>query len=166
MIRPQSMARGALLCALAIGAACHHRGARGAAPPPAPDSLSGTVLVTGSSPEERLVLRSGALAVYLTTSVADAAALKRLSGVQLLVRGRSDATVFTVTDFTVTHVDSAPALDGVLRTDGSRLEIETRTGRVALGNPSAALRALVGARVWITGPPQTGPLVYGVISLP
>jgi hypothetical protein len=36
--------------------------------------------------------------------------------------------------------------------------------RVRLGNPPAALRDLVGARVWITGPTETGPNPYGVIQ--
>lgn len=166
MIRSLFTARGALLCALAAGAACHHRRAEHAVPPTAPDSLRGTVSVTGSSLEQRLVLRSGELAVYLRASPADSAALERIAGVQVLVRGKADSTVFCVTDFTVVLVDAAPALDGVLRNDGGQLILETRTRRVVLGNPPVALRSLVGARVWITGAAATGPLVYGIISRP
>jgi len=166
MIRPLFIARGALLCALASGAACHHGRAKDIAPPATPDSLSGTVSVTGSSLEQRLVLRSGDVAVYLSASPADAAALERVSGVQVQVRGRADSTLFRVVNFTVIRVDGAPALDGVLRTDGSVLAIETRNGRVVLGNPPPALRAMIGARVWITGPAATGPLGYGVIVAP
>jgi len=163
MIRPLFVARGALLCALVTGAACHHRGGAKVAPPAAPDSLRGLVSVTGASLEQRLVLRSGALAVYLSGSPADSAALVRLSGAEVVVRGKADGTMLHVVEFTVVGVDAAPALDGVLRNDGTGLVIETRQGRVTLGNPPPALRALVGARVWITGAPATGPLVYGVI---
>jgi hypothetical protein len=166
MIRSLFIARGALLCALVAGAGCHHHRARHPAPAAPPDSLHGIVAVTGASLEQRLVLRSGELAVYLKTSAEDSAALHRIPGVQVLVRGKSDSTVFSVTNFTVTHVDSVPALDGVLRTDDGVLVLETKSGRVKLGNPPPAMRSLIGARVWITGQAATGPLVYGVITPP
>jgi hypothetical protein len=61
-------------------------------------------------------------------------------------------------------VSGAPVIDGVVREDEGKLSIETPEGRVALGNPPARLRNLVGARIWIGGPLATGPNQFGVIA--
>ncbi len=156
-----------LACALAAGVACSHRGAKeSAAARPSPDSLSGTVAITGTTFEQRVVLRSGGGTTGLLLSPADSAALSRLGGVEVMLRGQADAITFRVASFVALRVDGAPVADGVLRREGERLWLETAGGKVALGNPPAALRAMVGARVWIGGPLDAGPNVYGVIAPP
>jgi hypothetical protein len=112
----------------------------------------------------RVVLRRAA-APTLKLSGASTTALRRLSGVEVVVRGRAQTgSEFAVSGFTVRSVDGQPALDGVLRRDGDSLVLVTPGGTVRLGNPPAPLTKLVGARIWITGPLETGPNPYGVIE--
>jgi hypothetical protein len=128
-----------------------------------PDSLSGIVSITGSAFEQRLILRSGNSATLLSAVASDSAALSRLGGVEVLVIGRRTPGVFHVERFTAVSVAGSPVADGFVRYDGGRLALETTRGRVPLGNPPTALRGLIGARVWIGGPLDSGPNSYGVI---
>ena len=128
-----------------------------------PDSLTGLVSVTGTAFEQRLVLRSGNSATPLSASASDSAALSRLGGVEVLVIGRRAPGVFRVARFTAVSVAGSPVVDGFVRYDSGRLALETTRGRVPLGNPPVVLRGMIGARVWIGGPVDTGPNSYGVI---
>ena len=103
-------------------------------------------------------------AAKLITAAADSAAISRLGGTEVVVRGRRDGTMFRVANFAVLRVDGAPVIDGVIIRDGARLALQRGRGRIPLGNPPAALRAMVGARVWIGGPLDTGPNTYGLIT--
>jgi hypothetical protein len=130
----------------------------------APDSLVGIVSIVGTSFERHIVLRSGNLSTTIATSTADSAGLSRVGGIEVVVRGRSETSVFHATSFVVQRVEGVPVVDGVIREDGDWLVLETEKGRrVFLGNPPAPLRGMVGARVWIGGPLDTGPNSYGVI---
>lgn len=128
-----------------------------------PDSLTGIVSVTGTAFEQRLVLRSGNSATPLSAAASDSAALSRLGGVEVVVIGRRTPGVFQVERFTAVNVAGSPVVDGFVRYDSGRLALETTRGRVPLGNPPTALRAMIGARIWIGGPLDTGPNSYGVI---
>ena len=157
------------LCAALAGAAATdcHPPAQTSASVAAPDSLKGVVSVTGTGFEQRLVLRSqGDNVTSLSAAAADSAALSRLGGVEVLAIGQRNGNQFRVERFTALSVAGSPVVDGVLRDDGGTLMLETTQGRVALGNPPAALRRLVAARVWIGGPLDRGPNTYGVISPP
>jgi hypothetical protein len=132
----------------------------------APDSLAGTVSVTGTSFEKRIVLRSGDSSVRLSATASDSAALTRLGGVEVVVTGKRTADVLQVERFSAVRVAGSPVVDGVLKDDGGRLVLETHQGRLQLGNPPGALRAMLGARVWIGGPLDVGPNVFGVIVPP
>ena len=134
--------------------------------PAARDSLTGIVAVTGTSFEKRLVLRSGQRSTTLSASASDSASLTRVSGTEVRVRGQANSDAFLVSSFTVVSVDTRPVVDGVLRNDGAKVLLETAHGRMSLGNPPAALRALAGARVWVGGPLDVGPNVYGIITPP
>ena len=138
--------------------------ARNSAAENAPDSVTGTVSVTGTSFEQRLVLRTGDSAVRLSVAAPDSAALTRLSGVEVMVTGRRDGNLLEVERFVAVRVAGAQVVDGVLRNDGGRLSLETHQGTVQLGNPPDALRGMIGARVWVGGPLDRGPNVYGVIT--
>jgi len=141
---------------------CHH-------PAPKPsvaieiDSLTGIVSITGTSFEQRLVLRSGTTSTLLSAATSDSAALSRLCGVEVLVVGRKDGNRFRVEHFTALRVADLPVVDGIVRTYGDRVVVETARGPLPLGNPPAGLRALNGARVWIGGSLATGPNTYGLI---
>lgn len=148
------------LIAMTLG--CHHPPAK---PPVAiePDSLTGIVSITGTSFERQIVLFSGSTATFLSAGAPDSAALSRLGGVEVLVVGRKSGNRFRVNHFTALSVAGAPVVDGILRSYGDRVVLETARGVVPLGNPPTGLRALNGARVWIGGPLATGPNSYGVI---
>ncbi len=132
----------------------------------APDSLTGTVSITGTSFEQQLVLRSGDSSIYLSAAASDSAALSRIGGVEVMVRGKKSPRVFRVERFAAVSVAGSPVVDGVLRADGGRLVLETSHGRMTLGNPPPALRSMIGARVWIGGSLDSGPNVYGLIIPP
>jgi hypothetical protein len=153
-----------VLAAVVAACACHRRSSGAdASSPPAADSLQGVVSVTGSAFDQHVVLRSEGRSTTLSATAADSAALSRLGGLEIVVRGHAEGTVFRAVSFTVKRLNGSAVLDGVLRADGPRIVMDTANGRVVLGNPPAALRAMIGARVWIAGPPDTGPNSYGVI---
>jgi hypothetical protein len=144
---------------------CHH-------PAPKPsvaiqaDSLTGIVSITGTSFEQQIILRSGNTATSLSATPSDSAALSRLGGVEVLVVGRKSGSHFRVEHFTALSVAGASVVDGIVRSYGDRLVVETARGPLPLGNPPRGLRAQTGARVWIGGPLNTGPNTYGVIVPP
>ncbi|MDQ2767152.1 MAG: hypothetical protein M3Y30_08330 [Gemmatimonadota bacterium] len=129
----------------------------------ADDSLVGIVSVTGTSYEQRIVLRVGESARALTLGRDDSMALAQLGGTEVIARGVANLDVFDVHSFTVRAVDGAPVIDGVLERANGKLSLLTESGPVLLGNPPTALDSLVHARIWIGGSPATGPNVYGVI---
>jgi hypothetical protein len=132
----------------------------------AADSLTGIVSITGTGFEQRIVLRSGDEVTYLSAATPDSAALSRVGGLEVRVTGRRDPDRFRVEHFTALSVAGAPVTDGILRSDGGRLVLDTGRGRIPLGNPPAALRKLVDARVWVSGPLDRGPNSYGLIVPP
>jgi hypothetical protein len=152
------------LVAIATAGACHHaRPAVNASPLLPADSLQGVVSVTGTSFEQRIVLHSNGRSTTLSAAAADSAALSRVGGMEIVVHGQNDAATFRAVSFTVRRLNGTAVLDGVLRADGPRIVLDTADGQVVLGNPPAPLRTMIGARVWIAGPPATGPNSYGVI---
>ena len=116
--------------------------------------------------EQVIILRNAVGVTRLLTNAVDSTALSRLSGVEVLARGRADGATLSVIGFTVRRVDGESVVDGLIRRDGERLVLETATGRILLGNPPAVFRSMVGARVWIGGQLDTGPNVYGIIVPP
>lgn len=130
------------------------------------DSLTGIVSITGTAFEQGIVLRSGESVTYLSAGAPDSAALSRIGGVEVRVTGRRTPSLFRVDHFTALSVAGAPVTDGIVRNDGGRLVLETVRGRIPLGNPPAALRNLVDARVWVGGPLDRGPNSYGIIVPP
>jgi hypothetical protein len=109
------------------------------------------------------VLRSGNNTINLSAAASDSAALSRLGDVEVLVTGQRGPRKFEVSRFKALAAAGNPVVDGVLREDGGRLSLETPSGRIRLGNPPSALRQMIGARIWIGGPLDKGPNVYGVI---
>jgi hypothetical protein len=158
----------AVVVALAISSqgCARHQSLKSEPPLAAADSAVGVIAVTGTSFEERLMLRVDGEWIRLRPDAGDSAALTRLSGVEVLVRGQRLTSGLLVQSFSVLRVDGQRVFDGVIRQDGARLVLETATDRVALGNPPAILRGMIGARVWIGGPLETGPNTYGIIVAP
>ncbi len=123
----------------------------------------GVIAVTGTGFEQQIVARTAGGVMPLVANPADSVALTRLAGVEVVLHGVFGAHGLNVRSFTAVRVGDAPVMDGVVVANGSSLALETTGGRVALGNPPAALRDMLGARVWVSGPVATGPNSYGVI---
>ena len=160
----------AVLCAVPLlisGAACQ-RTVRTSSPVVATDTVTGVVSITGTGFEQRIVLlstdASGNTIVPLAAGAADSAALSRMGGIQVVAAGTRTGSGLRVDHFRATRVAGAPVVDGIIREAGSRLVLETAQGHIALGNPPAPLRKMIGARVWIGGPLDTGPNTYGIIA--
>jgi hypothetical protein len=125
--------------------------------------VRGTVRRVGSVPTARTVIEPAGGAL-VTLGGPQLAALRRVSGTEIEVRGVEEAGTLVVQSFTVLSANGERALDGVLERDGEALALRTSSGRIRLPNPPAALRDMIGARIWLTGDPTTGPNAYGVIE--
>jgi hypothetical protein len=147
-----------------VAASVSCRPVRNASTETSPDSLTGIVSITGTSFEQQLMLRSGDSSVRLSATSPDSAALSRMGGIEVIVAGKRAGDSLRIARFTALRVAGSPVVDGVLREDGGRLVLETHQGKLPLGNPPSALRSMIGARVWIGGPLDSGPNIYGVIA--
>ena len=157
-----SVVTGIVATLMNVAMGCHHA-SRTASAAIEPDSLAGIVSVTGTAFEQHLILRSGDRVTSLSAATSDSAALSRLGGVEVVVIGRRSPNLFQVERFTAVNVAGSAVVDGFVRNDGGRLVLETTNGPIQLGNPPTALRGMIGARIWIGGPLDTGPNNYGVI---
>ena len=130
------------------------------------DSARGIVSVVGTSFDSRVVLRPARGVRPVTLIGPQTRIIANLSGADVWASGaRDDNGNLRVSRFLVRSVDGSAAIDGTLIARGEGLLIVTRDGvQHALGNPPTALRDHVGARVWVTGPLEKGPLTYGVIE--
>jgi hypothetical protein len=150
----------------ATGAGCHHHGAQrfGATGAVGADSVSGVVSITGTAFEQHIVLCTASGIRALTMSSADdSLALSALGGANVVAYGAARPNGFELSRFVVRSVDGRAVADGVLVREGTRYILRTRSDTLALGNPPAAFGMLIGARLWVGGPLDTGPNVYGVI---
>ncbi|HYX80912.1 MAG TPA: hypothetical protein VE714_00870 [Gemmatimonadales bacterium] len=131
------------------------------------DSVRGIVAVVGTSFDSRVVVRPLAGGGRPVTLIGpQSKTVGRLSGADVWVAGpRDEHGQLAVSRFAVRTVDGLPALDGTLIARGDRLLLVTRDGKQhAIGNPPPALRDHVGARIWLTGPLDQGPVTYGIIE--
>jgi hypothetical protein len=123
----------------------------------------GIVSVAGTSFDQQLLLRTPTRSIRLSATAADSAALVRVAGAEVDAYGTGDERVLHVVSFVVISVDQRPVADGILVMRDNALALRTVAGVTRLGNPPDALRNMVGARVWISGPLSSGPNSYGVI---
>jgi hypothetical protein len=133
----------------------------------APDSAVGVVVMRKSSVETVLWLRTGEAAdalVSLTMSDEDAASIGRIAGMRAVMRGVATGKSLGVIAFTALSVNGTPVLDGIVRVDRASVALETKGGRIPIGNPPASLYLLDGTRIWLSGPAARGPNDYGVIT--
>lgn len=129
------------------------------------DTLRGTVLEVGAAPATQMAIEpaSGGQ-LFVTGSQVDV--LRRVTGTDVWVSGTRSANRIDVSRFVVRAVDGVAAIDGRLVADGNGggIAIVDDTGkRHALTNPPAALKAQIGARVWISGRPDAVN-AFGVIA--
>lgn len=129
------------------------------------DSVRGVVAVTGAEPVTSVVVRpSDGGAVVLTGPGADS--LRAAAGLEVRVSGPRDAEGrMVVESFRVRSASGVPAADGRLELDGDTAVLVTATGeRLRYPHAPAALRGLVGRRVWIGGEPGSAPQQWGALE--
>ena len=95
-----------------------------------------------------------------------ASAIGRASGAEVVAWGAlSEPRTLDVSRYAVRSVDGVPAADGMLTESGGALVLVGADGtRRRIVSPPTALRALVGARVWISGAPDQEPQAFGVLE--
>lgn len=173
MMRP--LVVGAIVMATAMASGCRPSAvpassvasaATNGFPAAALDTLRGTVLITGSDPVTRAVLRSAAGAAVELDDARAGPALRAASGLEVVVRGRAGRapSPFAVHGFSVRAADGIVAIDGVLVLRGSVVSLARTEGdTVALPALPSSLRGSAGARVWLAGPLDRAPAAYGVL---
>lgn len=145
--------------------------ARGEATPAVPtadslvaDSTLGRVAVVGPDPVTWVVLveASGA---QLRLDGAATDLLRALTGAEVLVRGMRGRSALRVETFVVRRVNGAEVDDGIVLTSpvGVSLRLESGAER-AVADAPPGLRALSGARVWVSRPVRGVTPSYGVIE--
>lgn len=129
------------------------------------DTLRGRVAVTGTEREKHVIIRpaDGSRAVELNG--AQAATVGHAAGADVVVRGTRESNGrFTVASFVVRTVDGVAATDGVLALDDQLVLVTPDGARHIVAHAPPALRAHIGARVWISGDLSRSPQAWGVIS--
>jgi hypothetical protein len=133
----------------------------------ATDSLEGIIAIVGTNFEHRVVLRTPAREFGLSASREDSASLARLAGLTVRVRGHaSTRDIMSVTGFTALRAGDAAVEDGILVESSGRLMLQTNSATRVIGNPPSRLWELKSARVWIGGPLDIGPNIFGIITPP
>jgi hypothetical protein len=172
------VAPGLLVAALLVTAACVRAQPSASASTAtdselAMDTLRGIVAIVGADPRTMAALRITGADGSSRTLVVDgpaAALMRRVEGAEVAISGRAQETLaaqFLAQRMVVRRVNDQPARDGTLESDGDGLVLRLTTGgRSPVVNASAGLRALVGARVWISGPEDAAPVSYGLIESP
>lgn len=128
----------------------------------AADTVAGIVAEVGSIPVTSIVVRpvNGG---PVTLRGALAREIGRAAGAEVRVIGRRTAEGLDAREYLVRTVDGEPALDGILAAEGNALVLVTPTGRIPVPRPPAALRGMIGARVWLVGVPGGSVTSYGVL---
>jgi hypothetical protein len=133
------------------------------APAGAADTVRGRVAVVGASPLTQVVVTTSGGQTPLSGPLA--AEIGQAAGADVWVQGRRDGSSIVAARYAVRSVDGVPAVDGVLSLEGDLLVLTTAGGRrVELREAPAALRAHSGGRVWISGPPPSRIVAFGVLS--
>jgi hypothetical protein len=162
-----------LVAAMAAVAACAAR------PQPEDDAertVRGVISVVGSAPQEAVLLTAeGAAPVALVGE--QARLLRPLAGLDVEVAARASqhaappsvvpgTALLDVQHFTVVAAHGSAAHDGILLLEDGAYMLRLRSGeRVPVGALPPVLQQHVGARVFLAGPLDRSPAVYGIIQL-
>jgi hypothetical protein len=139
--------------------------AQPSAPPSAStsDTIRGRAAVVGAAPLTQVVVTTSGGQTPVTGPLA--AEIGQASGAEVWVQGRRDGSSIVASRYAVRAVDGIPAVDGVLSQEGDLLLLTTADGRrIELRDAPAALRAHSGGRVWVSGPPPSRIVAFGVLS--
>jgi hypothetical protein len=131
------------------------------APAPAPpasastmqagDSLAGTLRIVGSAPVNvRLVIQTANGSTNVGGPLGEE--LRRLSGAEVTLAGRSEGNAFVATGYRVRSIDGRPATLGTVEgPEGPYLRLRTTDGELVylVGAPD---QLRTGQKVWVQGP--------------
>ena len=126
------------------------------------DSVRGVVTLVGAAPTRQVVLRVAGNDVSVSGMATSG--LGRLAGTEVMVRGvKVTPRDIVVSDYLVRASDGVPAWDGTLD-EGGGLRLTDGSGYKLLPSVPAALRSMVGARVWVAFTPGSATVdSYGLI---
>ncbi len=145
-------------------------GTKAPSPPPAEqraDSVRGTVSVVGTSFDKHVMIAEKGTQRRIEVVGSLATLIGHVSGAEVSASGTLSGTQLNASRFLVRSVDSQPAIDGTLKTEGGSLFIVTADGsRTKITAPPPPLVGHDGARVWITGDPAKGVASFGFIDPP
>lgn len=150
---------------LPLVSACHRVRMPETDPASLRDSLRGTIAVVGTDIDHRVVIRVQASEINLVADSTNSNALTRLAGVETVVWGEltKDQRSLNVSNFIAVRVNGIEVLDGYLERNGTTFYLRTNQGRRRVANPPEAFSSLVSARIWVSGPLDSGPYSYGII---
>lgn len=141
--------------------------AKATSPAAKPDSVRGTVSVTGTSFEKHVMIAERGTQRRIEVTGALASMIGHVAGTDIVASGQRSGTRLEATRFVVRTVDGKTAIDGILRTENGALLIVTADGsRVKIVAPPPPLLGRDGARVWITGDPARSVASFGFIDPP
>jgi hypothetical protein len=137
------------------------------ATPSRPDSIRGVVSVVGTSFDKRVMIAERGTQRRVEVVGTQASLIGHVAGAEVSASGALSGTQLNANRFVVRSVDGQPAIDGMLRTEGSSLFIVTADGvRTRITAPPPPLVGHDGARVWITGDPTKAVSSFGFIDPP
>ena len=128
------------------------------------NSVTGTVRVVGSAPVsiQTVVQDSAGRTVQIEGPLEPE--IRRLSGAQVTLWGRSSPGSLLVTAYDVRSVNGAPAQMGIVeRAPDGGVQLRTADGQV-VGLIGATGQFRVGQKVWVQGPAAVRVQSYGVIT--
>ena len=142
------------------------------------DTARGVIRRVGNDPVSVLVLTSGSDANANVVALAGPSllTLERAAGLEVSIAGLltaernmmaspRGAPVFEVRHFIVRAADGQPAVDGVLNSQNGEYFLISANGvRHNTPNLPAALRAQIGARIFLVGPLDRAPAAFGILA--
>jgi hypothetical protein len=161
-------ARRAVLSAVLVLAACARAATSKAEDRPAasPDTVVGIVRISGADPSTFVAVQP-ASGRALRVSGDASTTLRQVPGTEVWIAGARTAEGFRADSFEVRQANGVPVDDGIVSLSAGTLTLRTRSGaQRAIPDASDALRALAGARIWVTRPEPNRAPTYGVISRP
>jgi hypothetical protein len=128
------------------------------------DTLRGMVRITGAQPGTTIVLETAQGTTIVLSESREL--LQQMAAMEIVAWGQPQPdSRFRVTRALVRSVSGIPAVDGILeRAADGRHSLLTAAGeRLPLPWLPVALHAQAGSRIWLAGPLDRPPELYGVI---
>jgi hypothetical protein len=133
----------------------------------AADTIVGVVSEVGADPSTWMSVQPTGGGRPLRLSGDSAAVLRGVTGAEVWLSGATVSDGFRVDAFEIRKANGQVVDDGVVSVEQDKVSIRMRSGtqrEVPYAPP--ALKALVGARIWVTRPVTNQAPTYGLIRRP